>query len=172
MARYLDMVTQERVKALLALGWTERRVAREVGVHRNTVRRCAAERLAECTKTPTDPAAELGAGVRPPVTRRPFAAAPFRTEILDAIRTGNSAQVIYQGLVDRYGYAGSYDSVKLRASSERRIPQGCRRRNASRAGRGSTGRLFSGCAHVASGDRQIQTAVGLPDDALPLATWL
>src|ERR671919_1619575 len=113
MARCLDMVTQERVKALLALGWPERRVAREAGVHRNTVRRCAQQAQPNCTKTPTDPAPESGAA-DPPIraTRRPFVAAAFKEEVCDAIAAGDSAQAIYQHLVERYGYAGSYDSVK------------------------------------------------------------
>ena len=122
MARHLDMLTQQRIKALLALGWPERRVARETGVHRNTVRRYAEEARAKCTKTPADPGGEAGAAEAPSrVVRRPFAAAGFRAEIVEAIRAGDSAQVIYQHLVERYGYVGSYDSVKryarhLRAS--------------------------------------------------------
>jgi transposase len=110
MARCLDMVTQERVKALLALGWPERRVARETGVHRSTVRRCAREVRAKCTKTPTDAAGAAEAHRCAP--RRPFAAAGFREEVSQAIRAGDTAQGIYQHLVERYGYAGSYDSVK------------------------------------------------------------
>src|SRR5919106_508449 len=113
MARCLDMVTQERVKALLALGWPERRVAREAGVHRNTVRRCAQQAQPNCTKTPTDSAAASGTAdptIRP--RRRPFVAAAFKKEVADAIAAGDSAQVIYQHLVERYGYVGSYDSVK------------------------------------------------------------
>jgi transposase len=113
MARHLDMLTQQRIKALLALGWPERRVARETGVHRNTVRRYAEEARAKCTKTPADPGGEAGAAEAPSrVVRRPFAAAGFRAEIVEAIRAGDSAQVIYQHLVERYGYVGSYDSVK------------------------------------------------------------
>lgn len=63
MARHLDMLTQERIKALLALGWPERRVARETGVHRNTVR-CGVIRL----QTEDDDGYGWGtAGNRPPV---------------------------------------------------------------------------------------------------------
>src|SRR5687767_14501657 len=113
MARCLDMVTRERVEALLALGWPERRVARETGVHRNTVRRCAQQALPKCTKTPTDPAAPSGAADSTSrAKRRPFVAAAFKEEVADAIAAGDSAQVIYQHLVERYGYVGSYDSVK------------------------------------------------------------
>jgi|SRR5688572_23752095 len=113
MARCLDMVTRERVSALVALGWPERRVARETGVHRNTVRRCAQQAEPKGTKTPTDPAPESGAAdpqIR--TTRRPFVAAAYKEEVSDAIAAGDSAQLIYQHLVERYGYASSYDSVK------------------------------------------------------------
>jgi transposase len=44
--------------------------------------------------------------------RRPFVAAPFRDEIERALDAGDTAQVIYQSLVDTQGYQGSYDSVK------------------------------------------------------------
>jgi transposase len=113
MARYLEMPIQERVKALLALGWPERRVAREAGVHRKTVRRYAEELQSKCTKTPAGfPQESDTAPAHSPAVRRPFAAAGFREGIQQAIRAGDSAQVIYQQLVERHGYAGSYDSVK------------------------------------------------------------
>jgi transposase len=44
--------------------------------------------------------------------RRPFVAAVHRAEIVEGVEAGDSAQVIYQGLVERHGYPGSYDSVK------------------------------------------------------------
>lgn len=113
MARHLDMAIQERVKALLALGWPERRVARETGVHRKTVRRCADELRAKCTITPPDSTPDEGAtSPSTPAVRRPFAAAPFEVEIRGAIKAGDTAQVIYQDLVERHGYSASYDSVK------------------------------------------------------------
>jgi IS30 family transposase len=41
MGNYLQMSTQQQVRALLDLGWSHRRIAREVGVHRETVGRYA-----------------------------------------------------------------------------------------------------------------------------------
>jgi transposase len=127
MARYLKMILQERVSALLALGWSERRVAREAGVHRNTVRRYSEEARAKCTKTPAEDLQQSGSSdSHSTAIRRPFAAAAFRDEILVAIQTGDSAQVIYQHLVESYGYVGSYDSVKryvrhLKAGAPKRV---------------------------------------------------
>jgi transposase len=44
--------------------------------------------------------------------RRPFIAASYKTEIEQAIAAGDTAQVIYQYLVDTHHYRGSYQSVK------------------------------------------------------------
>ncbi|MGQ0814237.1 MAG: helix-turn-helix domain-containing protein, partial [Gemmatimonadota bacterium] len=109
------MSKRERLKALLTLGWPERRIARELRIHRNTVRRYAEHWRSKCTKTPTDSgvlAAVPESNSPPPATRRPFSAAAFHDEIQLAIEAGDSAQVIYQYLVDTHGYASSYDSVK------------------------------------------------------------
>lgn len=117
MARYLDMSKRQQLEALLELGWPERRIARELGIHRNTVRRHAELRAAKCTKTPADPRAGEGCEEGVPVPdartrRRPFRAAVHEDEVRAGVEAGDSAQVIYQGLVERHGYAGSYDSVK------------------------------------------------------------
>lgn len=118
MVRYLEMSKRQQLEALLELGWPERRIARELGIHRNTVRRHAELRRSKCTKTPADPT-EGGeapgqteplpaAGAR----RRPFLAAAHHAEVLEGVEAGDSGQVIYQGLVEKHGYPGSYDSVK------------------------------------------------------------
>ena len=106
------MHKRERLNALLTLGWPERRIARELAIHRKTVRRYAELWRSKCTKTPADPDAAALALTIAQAVRRPFAAAPYREEILLAIERGDTAQVIYQWLVDAYGYTGSYDSVK------------------------------------------------------------
>jgi IS30 family transposase len=54
-ARYLEMSKQKQLDSLLELGWSERRIARELSIHRKTVRRYAEARRSKCTKTPTDP---------------------------------------------------------------------------------------------------------------------
>ena len=118
MARYLEMTTQQHLERLLDLKWPERRIARELGIHRNTVRRYAELRRAKCTKTPTDfEALEPAEGVAPitavaSLRRRPFRAAAHQPDVEQGVEAGDSAQVIYQYLVEEHGYPGSYDSVK------------------------------------------------------------
>jgi transposase len=46
MGNYLQMGSQQHIRALLELGWSQRRIAREAGVHRETVARYA-QRLPE-----------------------------------------------------------------------------------------------------------------------------
>jgi transposase len=111
------MSKQKQLDSLLELGWPERRIARELSIHRTTVRRYAEARRSKCTKTPTDPEPDTGPAREPtrrpsPVRRRPFRAAPFHDVILPAVELGDSAQVIYQHLVEAHHYTGSYDSVK------------------------------------------------------------
>jgi hypothetical protein len=121
MARYLDMTKQQQLISLLVLGWPERRIARELGIHRNTVRRYAEQQRSKCTKTTTesDPDSTstcMGdSSTAEPcraAVRRPFIAASYKTEIEQAIAAGDTAQVIYQYLVDTHQYRGSYQSVK------------------------------------------------------------
>ena len=110
MVRYLEMAKRQQLEALLELGWPERRIARELGVHRKTVARHAELRRSKCTKAPADLEADPGPSVR--ARRRPFLAAAHHPEVLEGVEAGDSAQVIYQALVEEHGYPGSYDSVK------------------------------------------------------------
>lgn len=115
MARYLEMTKQQQLQSLLELGWRERRIARELGIHRNTVRRYAELRRAKCTKTPADPedaSTPLDQAIGVPQRRRPFHAAAHHEDVQQGVDAGDSAQVIYQFLVEARGYTGSYDSVK------------------------------------------------------------
>jgi transposase len=113
------MSKRQQLEVLLELGWRERRIARELGVHRRTVRRQAERRLAKGTKTPADPeAAEapaegpLGPVAQTRQTRRPFLAAVHHADVQKGVEAGDGAQVIYQALVEDHRYPGSYDSVK------------------------------------------------------------
>jgi len=110
LVRYLEMAKRQQLEALLELGWPERRIARELGVHRKTVARHAELRRSKCTKAPADLEADPGPSVR--ARRRPFLAAAHHPEVLEGVEAGDSAQVIYQALVEEHGYPGSYDSVK------------------------------------------------------------
>ncbi len=109
----LSVTEQESIIGLLRLGWSERRIARETGHHRLTVRRCA-RKLDELRagEVPTDsksPAAAEEPAVR--AGMRSVCASHF--EFIDAeIAKGRNAMAIYQDLVEHHGYGGSYDSVK------------------------------------------------------------
>ena len=74
MGNYLKMASQQHISALLVLGWSQRHIASEVGVHRETVGRYAVMRQAN----PANPIAGSAAETRPnPIPGPPSAAAPY-----------------------------------------------------------------------------------------------
>ncbi|MEN6525498.1 MAG: IS21 family transposase [Candidatus Polarisedimenticolia bacterium] len=145
MSNYLTVDKREQIQALLALRWSDRRIAREVGVNRETVgrRRAAiASKPAEAFpgsgdgdgtaadrggRTGAAKPAEVfaGSGGKP---AKAFAgsrssAEAYRDEVRQKLAAGLTAQRIWQDLVEEHGYGGSYESVKRfvrRAAPERR----------------------------------------------------
>jgi len=101
MTNYLKMPKKTQVLALLALGWSYRRIEAETGVRRETVSGYDAARQAHPAKT------FPGSSPRPR-----FAAARYRTAITEKLDAGLSMQRIWQDLVEEYGYGASYESVK------------------------------------------------------------
>ena len=138
MPHYLKMPKQQHVAALLALGWSYRRIEAETGVRRETVGRYDRMRVSNAAKVfpgsggvpPGESgedqaaaaanAANVFAGsdskaakVFPGSGRRSRAtAAGYRTAITEKLDAGLSAQRIWQDLVEEFGYAASYESVK------------------------------------------------------------
>ena len=138
MTNYLKMPKKSQVLALLELGWSYRRIEGETGVRRETVSRYDEARQAKAAKTfpgsdpcppadSADPArpddskaAETFAGsVAKPAKTFPgaapqprFSAARYRATITEKLDAGLSQQRIWQDLVEEYGYAASYESVK------------------------------------------------------------
>ena len=163
MASRLKMATIQAILQLHSLRWSDRRIAQELGVHRETVAKYlrTAEPDSKPAKAPsgsgppkpatsggapapglceppasTQPPGEAGgaedskpaiapsgsdAGIRDATATtgpaswglgRPSACAPFREVILEKLRSGLSAQRIYQDLSTEHGYAGSYYSVR------------------------------------------------------------
>lgn len=102
MPNYLKMPKQQHVIALLELGWSYRRIQAETGVRRETVGRYDRARQAKAAKVfPGSP------------TKRSRAhAAAYRTAITEKLDAGLSLQRIWQDLVEEFGYAASYESVK------------------------------------------------------------
>jgi transposase len=138
MPNYLKMPKKSQVLALLALGWSYRRIEAETGVRRETVSGYDEARRANAAKTfpgsdPSPPADSLdgqvgddskaattfaGSDANPAKTfpgsaaRPRFAAAIYRTAITEKLDAGLSLQRIWQDLVEEYGYGASYESVK------------------------------------------------------------
>jgi transposase len=137
-SNYLKVEQREQVRALLGLGWTDRRIARETGVHRETV----GKQRRELASKPAQVFAGSAAAVEPEHAAsdeaeaskpaKVFAgsgaarstAAPFQDAITEKLEQRLSAQRIWQDLVADYGYTGSYESVKRfvrKLAPERRV---------------------------------------------------
>jgi transposase len=117
----LSVTEQESIIGLLRLGWSERRIARETGHHRLTVRRCA-RRLQELDagEAAADLEPSKAAGAPGDRDHLRSACAAHSAFIEAEIAKGRNAMAIYQDLVEHHGYAGSYDSVKRFARKGRK----------------------------------------------------
>ena len=118
MANRIRVAIIESILRLREQGWSFRRIAQALGVHRETVSRYV--RLAEAGAKPAtnlstgseadgEPKpANLSAGTSGPKSL----CEPFREVILEKLDQGLSAQRIWQDLVAEHGFAGRYASVK------------------------------------------------------------
>jgi transposase len=132
------MPKKSQVLALLELGWSYRRIEAETGVRRETVSRYDVARQGNAAKTfpgsdaapaaeTLDPGSAEAANAAtafpgsPPNAAKPFpgsaprarfAAAPYRSTILEKLAEGLTVQRVWQDLGDEFGYGGSYESVK------------------------------------------------------------
>jgi transposase len=119
MANELKMAIVNTITELLEKGWKQRRIARELGVNRETVARYARLRL-ESGPKPANPT--LGSeGPPSPKPANPTAGFlsgpaslcdPFRETITQKLEQGLEGVRIWQDLVSEKGFAGSYSSVK------------------------------------------------------------
>lgn len=124
----LKMELRQSIITLSGNGWSQRRIARELGINRETVARYRREERQEAQAKPASvpagsPAPEPGqadgqsepkpanlpAGSEPV---RKSQCEPFRAQITLVWEAGLSAQRIYQDLVSDHQFAGSYDAVK------------------------------------------------------------
>ena len=136
MANQLKMAKVQAIRILRQRGWSCRRIARELGVHRETVARYV--RLARETPKPANPLtgsepapdskpAKAPTGSEPAPGSKPAKAPPgaeggpplgrsrcdpLRDVILPKLEAGLTAQRIYQDLVAEHGFDGSYYSVR------------------------------------------------------------
>ena len=93
----LNVSLQHSILTLAANGWSQRRIARELAIHRETVGR----HLRLATSKP----AKVPAGLFPQSRSQ---CEPWREFIEQGCQVGLSAQRLYQDLVTEHQFAGSY----------------------------------------------------------------
>lgn len=111
MANILEMEQQQTIQALKDKGWSNRRIARELGLHRATVHRYTGSK---CTIPQTG---NVG---------RKSQCESYRAEIAKGLDSGLSVERIHSDLVTGHGFGGSYHSVrrfalKLEAAGVKRV---------------------------------------------------
>jgi transposase len=126
MANQLRMAQVHAIQVLRDQGWSRRRIARELGIHRDTVGRYLRRgRDGPSPDTPSPPAkpakvitgsdgpggSELARGI-PGETRGRSRSEPFREIILGKLEQGLSAQRIWQDLQDDHHFVDGYQSVQ------------------------------------------------------------
>lgn len=114
----LKVNQQQSIVALYRQGWSKRRIARELGLDRSTVRKY----LAGISKSPTPHTGSTDADPSKPATNPHTGSAafcgpsslcePWREQIEQALERGLSIQRIYQDLVTEGQFAGSYYAVR------------------------------------------------------------
>jgi transposase len=135
MSNVLKVSHQEAIRGLHQKGWSKRRIARELGIHRQTVSRYS-EGGSKCTGISIAGSGEESDS-KSVVAREPAESIagrfgrkswcrPFEEAIGSKMEAGLSAQRIYQDLVEEKGFAGSYQSVgrfvrRLKARQPQRV---------------------------------------------------
>jgi transposase len=112
----LNVNLQHSILALSANGWSRRRIARELGIDRETVGKYLL--LAEPKPAISTPGSEPGPDSKPAISTagsspgRQSLCEPYSPLIEAAAAVGLSAQRIYQDLVSEHSFSGSYQAVK------------------------------------------------------------
>ncbi len=113
----LEVGYQKAIQALAARGWSFRRIARELAIHRETVARYV-RGMSDAPSGDSEAAvAAAGSEPKPAIPTagsagRTSLCAPYRELIEDKLEAGLSAQRIYQDLKGDHEFDGSYESVK------------------------------------------------------------
>lgn len=126
MANVLKMAKVHSILTLHARGWSQRRIARVLGVHRETVARYlqiaehgaragpeAPDSAGQNRPNPPTGSADQNRPNLPAGSAGPLSLCePFREMIVAALERGLSCQRIWQDLKTEHGFGGGYDSVK------------------------------------------------------------
>jgi transposase len=114
MANQLKMAEVQAILALARGGWSNRHIARQLGVHRETVGRHVRLSSVDNSKPASAPIGSEGfaSGSEGAPIGFVSAASPWREVIVQKLEMGLTAQRIYQDLCGDHGYAGSYYSVR------------------------------------------------------------
>lgn len=119
MGNYLQMEDVTKIEALLELGWTHRRIAKTLGIHRTTVARYARARQSKPTNPITGsvdlqnrPNPIAGSEIEIPTSGPISTARVHHDVIVQGIEHGLSAQRIWQDLVEMRGYTAGYLTVQ------------------------------------------------------------
>jgi transposase len=131
MANQLTMAEIDRIKSLAAAGWSGRRIARELGCDRGTVRKYVSEaRLANAARDGPDPDANDDSKPAKVIARisssRTSVCEPFRATIEALLEKGLTAERIHRDLCEDHCFTHSYPSVvrfvrKLKETQPKRI---------------------------------------------------
>jgi predicted transcriptional regulator len=110
MSNTLKVNMIETIRELAQKGWSNRRISKELGIHRTTVRKYSSGD-SKCTISPTGP-----------VGRKSHCSI-HDEYIKELLGDGLSAQRIFQDLKSEKGFKGGYDSVKRYVRKLGNIPR-------------------------------------------------
>jgi transposase len=112
----LNVNLQHSILTLAGNGWSDRRIARELGINRETVGKyLLLARPKPAISTPgsgPDPNSKPAISTAGSATGRQSLCQPYSPRIEAAVGVGLSAQRIYQDLVCDHGFTGSYQAIK------------------------------------------------------------
>ena len=114
MANCKSMTVRHPILTCYERGWSKSRIARELGLHRETVARyLRLAQRADGAASPPDPKPSiLPAGTSTADAGRQSQCAPLAEVIESKLDAGLTAQRVYQDLRLEHGFAGAYDAVK------------------------------------------------------------
>ena len=113
MANRLKMGVIDSIFTLHRRGWSVRRIARELGIHRETVASHLQHLLeSKPANAPLGSEAPESAARERPRVGRPSDCEPYRSRLVGGLEQGLTAQRMYQDLVRDHGFRGSYYSVR------------------------------------------------------------